>query len=152
MPPGDADRHGLKRLHRGTALLLAVLALNLLGSGCSSERDGELERIRSLHSAGALDQVIVSLQRLLVEDPGDAEIHFMLGQAFLQAARPKSAIAALSKSAADPEFARPAGLLLASFVFPQKPILARPPFGTGSCPQGADPSALSMAGLDDRYY
>lgn len=99
------------------ALLVTVVGVVFAGFGCSSQQDEELDRIRALHTTGAVKEVVAALQRFLVEDPDHAEAQFLLGSVLLHAGRSVPAIEALESAAKDPEFARTAGLLLASTYY-----------------------------------
>jgi Flp pilus assembly protein TadD len=89
------------------ALLLALAA-------CQASYEERLEEVRSLQEGGQAWESIEPLRKLLDEKPGDPEASYLLGSALAATGQPSLAIIPLLRAADDPEYAVPAGLLLAS--------------------------------------
>ena len=89
------------------ALLLALAA-------CQASYEERLEEMRALQEGGQHWESIEPLRKLLDEKPGDPEASYMLGSALATTGQPSLAIIPLLRAADDPEYAVPAGLLLAS--------------------------------------
>ena len=95
------------RLSLAAALLLSLTA-------CQASYEERLEEVRALQESGQAWESIEPLRKLLDEKPGDPEASYLLGAALAGTGQPSLAIIPLLRAADDPEYAVPAGLLLAS--------------------------------------
>ncbi len=96
------------------SLLVSVAAL----VACTPDHDqARLVDARALQASGQLKKAIPLLRAILEDDLDHPEANFMLGKALIQVGRPGLAIEPLEKATSAKDFARPAGLLLASTRF-----------------------------------
>lgn len=70
--------------HRGPAIV---------NNGKSPDYDDQLKRAKSLHQAGKFDEAIPIYEQLEKEDPGNAEVHFLLGAANSKTGQSQKALA-----------------------------------------------------------
>ena len=84
------------------ASALAVICVGLWTiTGCSGDRQAQLDEIRSMQQAGQFDPSISPLRQLLADAPDNAEANYMLGLALRQTGRPSLAVWPLHKAAED---------------------------------------------------
>jgi tetratricopeptide (TPR) repeat protein len=85
---------------------------------CTPDHDhARLVDARALQASGQLKEAIPILRAILEDDRDHPEANFMLGKALIQIGRPGQAVAPLERATSNGNFARPAGLLLASTLF-----------------------------------
>ena len=102
------------------SLVLKTLALAVICgglwtiSGCSGDRQAQLDEIRSMQQAGQFDPSISPLRQLLADDPDNGEANYMLGLALRQTGRPSLAVWPLHKAAENEQYQVQAGIMLAT--------------------------------------
>ncbi len=111
-----ADRVG--RGHDRFSVIVLLLALSAFG--CSSDLDSRLEAAYKLQESGNVEQMIVELQKILLDDPDNPEVNLLLGSAFVQTGRQSLAIPPLEIATQSDLYAVPAGVLLATAQFRTK--------------------------------
>ncbi len=117
--PGHAGAAALRTPGRAGATALRVstalvLALTLACTG------GSIEEVRALQDAGAFEESIEPLRAMLRENPESPEASYRLGLALLRTGNAGQALWPLRKAADSQEYARPAGLILASTLLGMK--------------------------------
>src|SRR5262245_13507019 len=96
---------------------LAALASLLLAFGCGGGVESKMADVRSLQESGQFDASIAELDRVLAQDPGNAEANYRLGLALVQTGEPSRALWPLQKAAEASGYEISAGVLLASTHF-----------------------------------
>jgi tetratricopeptide (TPR) repeat protein len=97
---------------RAPAVIVLAFALACTG--------GSIEEIRALQDAGAFEESIDPLRAILSENPENPEASYRLGLALLRTGNSGQALWPLRKASDSEEFARPAGLILASTLMGMK--------------------------------
>jgi len=92
-------------------------ALALVAAGCGGDVESRMQEVRALQDVGQFTESIDELREILAMAPDLAEANYRLGSALVQTGDPSRAIWALKKASESPEFAVPAGLMLASAHF-----------------------------------
>jgi tetratricopeptide (TPR) repeat protein len=96
---------------------LGALALAFVAAGCGGDIDSRMQEVRALQDVGQFTESIDELREILAIAPDLPEANYRLGAALVQTGDPSRAIWALKKASESPEFAVPAGLMLASAHF-----------------------------------
>ena len=114
LPPGLADRRQ-GRLRAGTGLnrplLLLALWLSAIGSLAAADANG-LAGARALYEANKNLEAQRSFERLLATEPGNADVHYYLGQLAMRREDTDTAVRELEKAVAlAPDSARNHGAL-----------------------------------------
>lgn len=116
----------MKRMSQGTTpteIVSLVLAVVLL-AGCGPAAEDRLPAAIALQAAERFADSVPLLRGHLEEHPDDAQASFLLGRALVETGEPTAAAWPLEKAARDPEFAVPAGLVLARALTASRNALA----------------------------
>ncbi len=118
-PPRPDPRHLSSRATSTPLMWLASLLIGVCALvACTPDHDqARLVDARALLASGQLGKAIPALRAILEDDLNHPEANFMLGKVLIQTGRPGLAIEPLEKATSANDFARPAGLLLASTLF-----------------------------------
>ena len=107
-----------RSLRRPVAHPLSLTILTILsihGMACSAEApDGRLEAIKAMHAEGRFPASIAPLRALLAEDPEDPEVLFLYGATLARTGTSTQALFPLRQAMKDPDWLKPAGLLVAT--------------------------------------
>lgn len=106
-----------KTLALGTAAWSFLLSFALLAAGCGGDVDSRMQEVRALQDVGQFTESIEELREVLAISPDLPEANYRLGAALVQTGDASRAIWSLKKASESPEYAVPAGLLLASAHF-----------------------------------
>jgi tetratricopeptide (TPR) repeat protein len=113
-PDTNQSPCGKGGLRSGTAAWAGVLAIAFLAAGCGGDVDSRMQEVRALQDVGQFTESIDELREILAIAPDLPEANYRLGVALVQTGDPSRAIWALKKASESPEYAVPAGLMLAS--------------------------------------
>ncbi len=103
-----------RRSRRNAPVLLALVGMAL---GCGGDIEARMAEVRALQDVGQFTASIDELREVLAVSPDLPEATYRLGLALLQTGEVSRAVWALEKASESPEYAIPAGLLLASAHF-----------------------------------